>query len=220
MRKTFFIFVFYIATFSISAISVTPTTNSDIIIQNPIVQVKTTRGTFYIELLPEVAPKTVENFLMYVNDGYYTNTLIHRVIDGFIIQGGGYDEEFKPKPTAKPIKSEAKNGLSNLRGTVSMALTTEPHSATSQFFINVADNSDLDYDKRKQYGFTVFGKVKDGMNVVDKIKKVKTRKVDFYSKLYKRNIPMYNVPETNIIIQSITLIREASVHNKSEFEVN
>jgi peptidyl-prolyl cis-trans isomerase A (cyclophilin A) len=193
-------------------------TIEEMLVQNPIVQVKTTKGTFYIELFPEHAPVTVENFLMYVNDDYYTGTLIHRIVDGFIVQGGGYDEEFKAKPTAKPIRSEAKKGLSNKRGTVAMSLTTDPHSATSQFFVNVADNPDLDYDKRKQYGFTVFGEVKDGMNIVDKMKKSKTRKIDFYSDLYKREIPLYNVPETDIVIQAITVIREATVVKKIDLE--
>jgi len=183
--------------------------DNPIVKRNPIVQVKTTKGEFYIELFPDIAPSTVENFLMYVADEYYTGTLIHRVIDGFIIQMGGYDENFKPKPTASPIKNESKKSLSNLRGTVAMALTTDPHSASSQFFINVADNPDLDYDKRKQYGHTVFGKIKDGMDVVDRIKKLKTRKLTIYSDLYQRELPIFNVPEHNVVIQSITVIREA-----------
>lgn len=203
---------------SIQAVTPKETSLDEVLIQNPIVEVKTTKGDFFIELLPEQAPITVENFLRYVRDGYYTNTLIHRVIDGFIVQLGGYDNEFKPKPSAKPIKNESKNGFPNTRGTVSMALTTDPNSGASQFFINVADNADLDYDKRKQYGHTVFGIVKDGMPVIDKIKKVKTRKIMAYSDLYKRELPIYNVPETDIVVQSIRVIREAKVIQTSELE--
>lgn len=201
---------------SLYAVSSKQLALEEVLIQNPIVEVKTSKGDFFIELLADQAPLTVDNFLGYVRDGYYNNTLIHRVIDGFIIQMGGYDHEFKPKPTAKPIKNESKNGFPNTRGTVSMALTTDSNSGASQFFVNVADNPDLDYDKRKQYGHTVFGIIKDGMPIIDRIKKVKTRKVMVYSELYKRDLPIYNVPETDIVVHSIRVIREATVVKKSE----
>ena len=138
---------------------------------NPQVELNTNRGAIVIELYPDKAPATVENFLHYVKSGYYDGTIFHRVIPGFMIQGGGYTADFNRKDTDKPVKNEADNGLKNQIGTVAMARTSDPHSATSQFFINVADNDFLDFRSptMRGYGYTVFGKVIKGMDVVDQI---------------------------------------------------
>ena len=175
--------------------------------KNPIVQLETSMGNIFLKLYPKKAPKTCENFLLYVNDGYYNNTLFHRIIDGFLIQGGGFKKGYTQKPTYKPIINESKKGLPNLRGWVGMALTTNPSSAASQFYINVVNNPNLDYDSRKKYGYTVFAKVIDGMSVVDSIKKIKTQRITIYSKLYKRDVPLYNVPEKDVVIISAKQLR-------------
>jgi len=144
---------------------------------NPQVELDTTAGVIKVELYPEAAPKTVANFLKYVESGHYVGTQFHRVIDGFMIQGGGFTAEFKEKPTRPPIpiesESSLKAGLSNVPGTLAMARTSDPNSATSQFFINVADNSRLNFSSAtpQGYGYTVFGKVISGMDVVNKIAK-------------------------------------------------
>jgi cyclophilin family peptidyl-prolyl cis-trans isomerase len=141
----------------------------------PQVELDTTAGTITLELYPDAAPKTVENFLQYVRDGHYSGTQFHRVIKGFMVQGGGYDANFWEKPTRAPIPIEAeasaKAGLSNVPGTVAMARTGNPNSATSQFFINVGDNKRLDFrsPNAQGYGYTVFGKVVSGMDVVNRI---------------------------------------------------
>lgn len=139
---------------------------------NPEVVIQTSLGNITVELYPDKAPKTVANFLQYVDDGFYTNTLFHRVIDGFMIQGGGFTPQFERKPTRAPIMNEADNGLKNERGTIAMARTVDPNSATTQFYINVVDNPNLDFkDKTPNgWGYTVFGKVIKGMDVVDAIK--------------------------------------------------
>lgn len=143
---------------------------------NPIVLLKTTQGDIKIELYPEKAPVTVKNFLQYVNEGFYANTIFHRVIEGFMIQGGGFTKDMQQKTTHAAIKNEADNGLSNKRGTIAMARTGEVNSATAQFFINTVDNPFLDFKGKtpREYGYCVFGKVIEGMDTVDKIKKVKT----------------------------------------------
>jgi cyclophilin family peptidyl-prolyl cis-trans isomerase len=144
---------------------------------NPQVELDTTAGTIRIELFPDAAPKTVANFLDYVKSGHYVDTQFHRVIDGFMIQGGGFTTDFKQKPTKAPIpiesESSSKAGLKNEPGAVAMARTGDPNSATSQFFINVADNARLNFSSATQqgYGYTVFGKVVQGMDVVNKIAK-------------------------------------------------
>lgn len=140
------------------------------------VTIKTSMGDIKIKLFDKAAPETVKNFLQYVTDGHYNNTIFHRVISGFMIQGGGFDAGFNQKQTRQPIKNEADNGLSNKRGTVAMARTADPNSATAQFFINVADNKFLDFKaaNRQQYGYCVFGEVIAGMDVVDKIRNVRT----------------------------------------------
>ena len=144
---------------------------------NPVVELETSAGSMSIELYPEKAPGTVENFLNYARSGFYAGTVFHRVIDGFMIQGGGYTADLQPKPTRSAIQNEAKNGLSNLRGTLAMARTGEPHTAQAQFFINVVDNSRLDFRSEESgltWGYAVFGKVVEGMDVVDKIRALET----------------------------------------------
>lgn len=145
--------------------------------KNPEVLLETSSGDILLELYPDKAPKTVENFLKYVDEGFYDGTIFHRVIPNFMIQGGGMDAKMKEKPTHEPIPNEADNGLKNERGAIAMARTADPHSATAQFFINHKDNDFLDHKEKSQdgWGYAVFGKVVDGMDVVDKIAKVKTR---------------------------------------------
>ncbi len=143
----------------------------------PRVTLHTTMGNIVLELYPDKAPKTVENFLRYVRDGHYNGTIFHRVIDGFMLQGGGYTIDLQLKPTRAAIPNEANNGLSNQRGTVAMARTGEPHSATSQFFINVVDNPRLDFVSEQNnftWGYAVFAKVVDGLDVVDRIRALET----------------------------------------------
>ncbi len=140
------------------------------------VVIETTMGSFTIELDAARAPKTVQNFLAYVDAGHYAGTIFHRVIDGFMVQGGGYDAAYDKKTTRAPIMNEADNGVKNERGTVAMARTNDPHSATAQFFVNVSDNTFLNHKSKtdREWGYTVFGKVTSGMDVVDRIKAVKT----------------------------------------------
>jgi len=144
--------------------------------KNPVVEIVTSMGAIQVELFPDKAPKTVENFLKYVKSGHYNGTIFHRVIDNFMIQGGGFDAKYNKKPTRASIKNEADNGLTNDRGTVAMARTPNPHSAAAQFFINVKNNDFLNHQGKtlKGWGYCVFGKVVKGMDVVDKIKKVPT----------------------------------------------
>ena len=168
---------------------------------NPRVEFKTSTGSFTLELYPDKAPKTVANFLQYVKSGFYKGTIFHRVIDGFMIQGGGFDPDMKQKSTRGPIENEAgtasKGGLKNTVGTIAMARTSDPNSATAQFFINVKDNGFLDYrDPSPQgIGYAVFGKVVQGMDVVMQIAKVQTGTVG----------PFQNVPQRPIIIESAIL---------------
>ena len=140
----------------------------------PTVEMQTSLGTIVIELDSDKAPKTVQNFMQYVKDGFYSGTVFHRVIDNFMIQGGGFTKDMQQKPTNKPIENEAKNGLKNDRGTIAMARTGDPHSATAQFFINHRDNAMLNYPSGDGWGYAVFGKVTHGMDIVDKIAKVPT----------------------------------------------
>lgn len=165
---------------------------------HPLVELKTNRGIIVLELLPEKAPRSVANFLQYVKDGHYNGTIFHRVIDGFMIQGGGFDPQFHQKITRPPIQNEADNGLKNSVGTVAMARTANPHSATAQFFINIANNGFLDFRSRTDqgYGYTVFGRVRSGMNVVNAIAKSKTGNMG----------PYQDVPTDPILIESATLL--------------
>ncbi|MBQ5947014.1 peptidylprolyl isomerase [Massilia sp. ST3] len=163
----------------------------------PQVSIKTSMGEIVVELDQEKAPKNVANFLAYVKSGFYKGTIFHRVIDGFMIQGGGMNEKFEGRKTLKPVKNESDNGLSNQPYTISMARENHPDSATSQFFINVADNSGIDFPNVNGSGYTVFGKVVKGQEVVDKIKAVVVDDVR----------GMENVPVTPIFIQSATLLK-------------
>ena len=150
---------------------------------NPTVLLETSSGDILLELFPEQAPETVQNFLQYVDDGFYANTIFHRVIPGFMIQGGGMTMKMEEKQTRPPVANEAANGLANDRGTIAMARTSDPHSATAQFFINAVDNDFLNHSAPTAtgFGYCVFGKVTEGMDVVDKILKVKTRTVGVHS---------------------------------------
>ena len=169
---------------------------------DPQVDLKTSAGTIRLELYPGKAPKTVENFLQYVKDGHYNGTIFHRVMDGFMIQGGGFDAGFKQKPTRAPIPNEAqagvKAGLKNDIGTVAMARTSDPHSATAQFFINMNNNAFLNWgDPRSDgNGYAVFGKVVSGMDVVNKIAKAATGNSGMHQ----------NVPRQAILIEAATLV--------------
>jgi cyclophilin family peptidyl-prolyl cis-trans isomerase len=137
------------------------------------VRFETSHGSFTIELFPKEAPVTVENFLQYVDDKFFDGTIFHRIVPGFVIQGGGLTADFNNKDTRDPIQNEAKNGLKNTRGSLSMARTSDINSATSQFFVNLSDNAFLDNGPR-DFGYAVFGRVTEGMDVIDKIAKVKT----------------------------------------------
>jgi cyclophilin family peptidyl-prolyl cis-trans isomerase len=141
---------------------------------NPQVEIKTNLGSVTLELYPDKAPKSVENFLRYVREGYYKGTIFHRVIAGFMVQGGGFNAAYAQKKTGEPIQNEAKNGLKNEVGTVAMARTSDPHSATAQFFINLSNNDFLNYPGQDGWGYTVFGKVLKGMDVVNKIAAIPT----------------------------------------------
>ncbi|MDP1836273.1 MAG: peptidylprolyl isomerase [Chlamydiales bacterium] len=143
-------------------------------VKNPEVLLKTNKGDIKIRLDAEKAPKSVENFLQYVNEGFYNGTIFHRVIPGFMVQGGGFDKEMNQKKTHAPITNEAANGLQNKVGTLAMARTNDINSATAQFFINVVDNSFLDHKGPSSYGYAVFGQVIDGLDIVKGIEKVKT----------------------------------------------
>lgn len=164
----------------------------------PMVELDTTMGEIVIELNEREAPKTVENFLNYVKSGHYDGTIFHRVIDGFMIQGGGMDASMNEKGTNKPIENEADNGLKNDAGTIAMARTQDPHSATSQFFINVKDNDFLNHSGKNMqgWGYTVFGKVVKGMDVIDQIKGVPTGRFGMHA----------DVPKTPVVITRATII--------------
>jgi len=151
-------------------------TYGDELMANPKVMMKTNYGDIEIELNQAKAPETVNNFLTYVDEKHYDGTIFHRVIDGFMIQGGGFTKEMKQKPTHDPIKNEADNGLENVKGSIAMARTSDIHSASSQFFINLADNDFLNFSNPTPsgFGYCVFGKVTSGMDVVEKIKEVQT----------------------------------------------
>jgi len=165
------------------------------------VKLHTNHGIITLELDAEKAPKTVENFLQYVRDGFFDGTIFHRVIDGFMIQGGGFEPGMMQKPTRSPIKNEADNGLANAVGTIAMARTNDPHSATAQFFINVKDNAALDYKSStpQGWGYAVFGKVIDGMEVVDKIRQVPTGAGGPGNRFS-------DVPATPVVLESVTIL--------------
>lgn len=162
------------------------------------VELHTNHGVIKLELDAEKAPKSVENFLNYVKAGHYDNTVFHRVIDGFMIQGGGFEPGMKQKPTADAIDNEANNGLKNVNGSVAMARTNDPHSATAQFFINVNDNDFLNHSSPtpQGWGYAVFGKIVDGLDIVEKIKKVKTGSKGFHQ----------DVPVDDVVIEKAVIV--------------
>ena len=166
----------------------------------PVVELDTNMGAIVIELNEEKAPKTVENFLNYVKSGQYDGTIFHRIIDGFMIQGGGMDAEMNEKPTNAPVENEADNGLKNEKGTIAMARTQDPHSATSQFFVNVKDNDFLNHTGKNMqgWGYTVFGKVTSGMDVIEKMKGVPTGRFGMHA----------DVPKEPVVINSATIITQ------------
>lgn len=160
---------------------------------NPMVTIKTSKGDIRLELFEKEAPLTVANFLAYVDSGHYSGTIFHRVINGFMIQGGGFTPDMAQKATRAPVRNEAANGLKNDRGTIAMARTSDPDSATSQFFINVVDNDGLNRPSPDGHGYCVFGKVVEGMDVVDAIKSVPTGRRGY----------MGDVPQETILIEKI-----------------
>ena len=166
----------------------------------PVVELDTNMGAIVIELNEEKAPKTVENFLNYVKSGHYDGTIFHRIIDGFMIQGGGMDAEMNEKATNAPVENEADNGLKNDKGTIAMARTQDPHSATSQFFVNVKDNDFLNHSGKNMqgWGYTVFGKVTSGMDVIEKIRGVPTGRFGMHA----------DVPKEPVVINSATIITQ------------
>lgn len=161
---------------------------------NPMILLETSSGDILLELFEDNAPETVRNFLRYVDEGFYENTIFHRVIKNFMIQGGGLTLRMEEKSTHEPVRNEASNGLSNKKGTLAMARTAEPHSATAQFFINTADNEDLDFSAEtpEGWGYCVFGQVADGMDVVEKISKLKVKERGAYE----------DVPVDSVVIVS------------------
>jgi cyclophilin family peptidyl-prolyl cis-trans isomerase len=166
---------------------------------NPQAVIHTSMGDIRLELYRDKAPVSVQNFIDYANSGFYDGTIFHRVISHFMIQGGGFTPDMQKKTTGESIQNEATNGLSNLRGTIAMARTGDPHSATAQFFINVQDNMNLDYSGQsssREWGYTVFGRVSSGMDVVDTIRFVETT----------TQAPLSNVPTEPVVIESVEII--------------
>lgn len=174
--------------------------SGQLLAESTLVKMQTSEGDIYLELYNDKAPKTVENFLSYVNEGFYNGTVFHRVISTFMIQGGGFTEDLERKPTKDPIVNEANNGLKNLRGTIAMARLPDPHSATAQFFINVQDNAALNFTGEQNtntWGYAVFGKVVQGMEVVDEIRFTPTAgKMPFRK----------DVPIENMVIKSVEVV--------------
>ncbi len=167
---------------------------------NPRVRMETTLGNIELELYPAKAPRTVENFLRYVNEGYYNGTVFHRVIKGFMIQGGGFTPNLERKTTHQPIPNEAFNGLKNDRGTIAMARTFEPHSAQAQFFINTVNNDNLNFRNKSMqgWGYAVFGRVTRGMDVVDRIENVETGAAGVFSS---------DVPQITVVIKKAEVVQ-------------
>ncbi len=168
--------------------------------ENARVLLQTSKGDITLELNAEKAPLTVANFVQYVNEKHYDGTVFHRVISGFMVQGGGFDEQYKQKATRASIQNEAKNGLKNVRGSIAMARTSDPHSASTQFFINHKNNDNLDYPSFDGWGYAVFGQVVDGMDVVDAIASVQTGPIPPFGS---------DVPTSAIVIKSATIVNNA-----------
>jgi peptidyl-prolyl cis-trans isomerase A (cyclophilin A)/peptidyl-prolyl cis-trans isomerase B (cyclophilin B) len=181
----------------VAALSIAGAVHSVSAADAPHVALKTSMGEIVLELYPEKAPKTVANFLQYVKSKQYNGTIFHRVIDNFMIQGGGFDKDMQQKPTGAPVENEANNGLRNEAGSVAMARTSNPHSATAQFFINVKDNGFLDYPGQDGWGYTVFGKIIKGMDVVNKIRTVETTNSGMHQ----------NVPVKPVVIESASITK-------------
>jgi len=184
----------------VAAVALYSTATSALAQEAPRVKFATTAGDFVVELYPDKAPKTVENFLQYVKDKHYDGTIFHRVIDNFMVQGGGFDAKYTQKSTRAPIPLEASNGLKNNVGTIAMARTSDPNSATSQFFINVKDNAMLNAPSPDGHGYAVFGKVVSGANVIQKIKTSATGAAGPFAS---------DVPKTTILINSATLEKKS-----------
>ncbi len=165
---------------------------------NPVVEIRTGMGPITVELYPDKAPRSAANFMQYVKDGFYDGTIFHRVIGGFMIQGGGFLPDMQRKPTRAPIINEAANGLKNARGTIAMARTSDPDSATSQFFINLVDNTALDRPSPDGHGYAVFGRVTKGFDVVEAIGRVPRTRIGPYS----------DVPVKPVVIESVTIIAQ------------
>jgi peptidyl-prolyl cis-trans isomerase A (cyclophilin A) len=191
MRKFFALFVFAFTCFA-----------TQVAIAGPKVEFKTTMGNFVVELDDVKAPKTTANFLNYVKSGFYNGTIFHRVIDGFMIQGGGFTTDLVQKPTDAPVASEANNGLKNNTYTIAMARTSDPDSATAQFFINVKDNEGLNYPNAMGNGYTVFGKVISGTQTIDAIRKVPTMVAPA-----PRMGRMADVPTKPVVIESAIILK-------------
>lgn len=191
MRKIFAIFIF-----------ISSLVCSSLAIAGPKVEFKTNVGSFVVELDSVKAPKTTANFLNYVNSGFYNGTIFHRVIDGFMIQGGGFTADLVQKPTNSPVASEAQNGLKNQTYTIAMARTADPDSATAQFFINVKDNEGLNYPNAMGNGYTVFGKVISGTQTIDAIRKIPTM-IASAPKMGR----MSDVPSKTVTIESATVLK-------------
>lgn len=192
MLKKFTLLSFVLLTFVLNAMAVEKPAAAG----NPVAVMETTLGTVTIELFEKEAPLSVKNFLDYAAGGFYENTIFHRVIPGFMAQGGGFTADRKQKPTRDPVRNEAVNGLKNDRGTIAMARTSAPDSATSQFFINVVNNDMLNRPNPDGHGYAVFGKVVKGMDVIDRIVNAKTRSV---------NMVFQNLPEQAIVIKSVRI---------------
>ncbi len=191
MRKLLTSFIFILACFI-----------SQVALAGPKVEFKTTMGNFVVELDADKAPKTTANFLNYVKSGFYNGTIFHRVIDGFMIQGGGFTPDLVQKPTNPPVASEAQNGLKNQAYTIAMARTSDPDSATAQFFINVKDNQGLDYPNAMGNGYTVFGKVISGTQTIDAIRQIPTMVANT-----PRMGRMGDVPTKTVTIESATILK-------------
>jgi peptidyl-prolyl cis-trans isomerase A (cyclophilin A) len=192
LKRIFSVYVLSLFLFS----GVVPAVAADHPAKKPVVLMETSMGSIKIELDPQKAPVSVKNFLDYVKSGFYNGTIFHRVIPNFMIQGGGFTAELQQKPTKAPIKNEADNGLKNDRGTIAMARTAIPDSATAQFFINLVNNDSLNRPSPDGFGYAVFGKVTEGMNVVDKIAKVQTG----------MKMGMGDVPESAVVIKSMKVM--------------
>jgi cyclophilin family peptidyl-prolyl cis-trans isomerase len=196
------LYSFLVSVVTICAVMCAPISSALADENSPKVRIQTNMGDIVVELNSAKAPQSVTNFLSYVNEGFYNGTVFHRVIDGFMIQGGGFSEDLQQKPTKPPIPNEADNGLKNDRGTIAMARTNDPNSATAQFFINVVNNDFLNHRSKttRGWGYTVFGKVVEGMDVVDKIRKIPTGPSGPFRQ---------DVPKTPVVIQSATVVPQA-----------